>query len=152
MADFTPITTQEDFDKAINSRLDRERRKAIEPYQDYEQIKSDLAAANKTLGEKDATIAELSNQLKGARADLAKTRTALAKGLPLSVVESLRGETEEELGKSADALSVLMQQQTKQQLAEPAKSTAPAAGSGVGAKDEGYAQLLEGLHLDTDDN
>lgn len=145
MAEFTPINTQAELDAILGPRLQRERENAVKPYADYQQIKDSLEAANKTLGEKDAAIANLNNQLKGTRTDLAKTRTALAKGLPLEVVESLRGETEEELGKSADALALLTSR--AKTAPEPAHNPDPVtgpAGSG-GALSAGYAQLLSSL-------
>lgn len=149
MPDFKPINTQEELDALLAPRLERERKKAAEPFADYAQIKNDLAAANKTLGEKEAAIADLNTQLKSARTDLAKTRTALAKGLPLSVVESLRGETEEELGKSADALAVLAG--AKKNEPEPARETDPVpTGSKADAYSTGLGRLLDGLNLNAE--
>lgn len=146
MAEFTPINTQAELDAILGPRLQRERENAVKPYADYQQIKDSLEAANKTLGEKDATIADLNNQLKGTRTDLAKTRTALAKGLPLEVVNSLRGETEEELGKSADALALLSPKPKNEP--EPARNPDPVNGTGrEGARAAGYAALLSGLNL-----
>lgn len=147
MAEFKPIETQEELDALLAPRLQREREKAVKPFEDYENIKNQLAAATKTLGEKDGTIADLQNQLRGARTDLAKTRTALAKGLPLSVVESLRGETEEELGKSADALNVLAGM--KKSEPEPASNPDPVKGSGGADRYQaGLGKLLDGLGLE----
>ena len=146
MPDFKPINTQEELDALLAPRLERERKMAAEPFADYQKIKDDLAAANKTLGEKDAAIADLNTQLKSARTDLAKTRTALAKGLPLSVVESLRGETEEELGKSADALAVLAG--SKKSEPEPARELDPVSnGSKADAYSAGLGRLLDGLGI-----
>ena len=147
MADFKPIESQEELDALLAPRLQREREKAVKPFEDYQSIKDALDKANKTLGEKDSTIADLQNQLRGARTDLAKTRTALAKGLPLEVVESLRGETEEELGKSADALRVLggMKQPAEP---EPASNPDPVPGGGENKHQAGYGQLLDSLGLD----
>lgn len=36
---FEPIETQEDFDRAIKPRLDRERAKVMEQYADYDALK-----------------------------------------------------------------------------------------------------------------
>lgn len=120
MADFTPINTQEEFNAAIADRLKRERETAIKPYADYEQVKNDLGTAQKTLGERDATIADLNVQLKSARSDLAKTRIALEKGLPLELANRLTGETEDELRSDADSLSQLF---GSRRTVEPGRST-----------------------------
>lgn len=139
MADFTPIMTQEDFNTAIAARLQRERETAVKPFADYETIKNALGDAQKTLGERDATIADLSGQLKSARTDLAKTRIALAKGLPAALAGRLAGETEEELNQDADALMALIGAQSR---GEPARSTEPAA-SKANAADTRKAALRE---------
>lgn len=120
MADFTPINTQEEFDAAIAARLNREREKAVKPYADYDQIKADLGTAQTTLGERDATIADLNTQLKSTRSDLAKTRIALEKHLPMELAERLRGETEDELRSDADSLSQLL---GSRRTVEPGRST-----------------------------
>ena len=143
MADFTPIQTQEEFDAAISARLQRERSNAVKPYSDYQQIKDSLATATKTLAERDATIAELTGQLKSSRTDLAKTRIALDKGLPAALAGRLTGETDEELAKDADALLALIG--NKQSSAEPAKSTEPAGGK-AGAQNEYWRSVAAQLH------
>lgn len=120
MADFTPINTQEEFNAAIADRLKRERENAVKPYADYAQIKTDLGAAQKTLGERDSTIADLNTQLKSARSDLAKTRIALEKHLPMELAIRLNGETEDELRSDADSLSQLL---GSRRTVEPGRST-----------------------------
>ena len=120
MAEFVPITTQEEFDAAIASRLTREREKALRPYADYEQIKNDLETANSTLAARDATITDLTGQLQSARSDLAKTRIALEKGLPAALAERLTGETDDELRRDADSLLTLI---GGRKTREPSRST-----------------------------
>ena len=134
MAEFTPITSQEDFDAAIAARLQRERASAVKPYADYDTIKNNLATATKTLAERDATIADLTGQLKSSRSDLAKTRVALAKGLPAELAGRLTGETDEELQKDADTLLALIGRHNPSS-AEPSKATEPAGKGGKGASD-----------------
>ena len=62
MAEFTPITTQEEFDNAIKERLTRDReaqaKKVAEKYADYEDLKSKTAEYEKQ-------IAGFTEQLKG---------------------------------------------------------------------------------------
>ena len=63
MSEFTPITTQEEFDAALKDRLTRDReaqaKKTAEKYADYEDLK------NKT-AEYEKQIAGFKEQLKGA--------------------------------------------------------------------------------------
>lgn len=111
MADeFKPINTQEEFNAAIADRLRRERETAIKPYADYDQIKKDLGTAQGQLAERDKTIATLSSKVKGYETDSAKTRAALAAGLPYEMAPRLAGETEEDFKKDAEALVKLIGQ------------------------------------------
>ena len=147
MADFTPINSQEELDRILAPRLQRERENAVKPFKDYDQIKADLEKANKTLGERDATITELTGQLKSTRTDLAKTRIAFAKGLPPEFAERLRGETDEEIGKDADGLLTLISAQ--HHGAEPARRTDPVdSGRKLGGLSvAGMQELINNLNL-----
>lgn len=42
---FEPITTQEQLDSVLRERLRRAREKAVEPYADYEDLKTKAADA-----------------------------------------------------------------------------------------------------------
>lgn len=112
------ITTQEEFDAAIGERLKREKDTAAKRYEgftspddlakikaEYESKIKDLqeaaAASEKTLAEKDAAIAEGAKY----RADLEKTRIALAAGLKIDYADRLKGETPEEWKKDAEILA-----------------------------------------------
>lgn len=102
--EFQAITSQEDFDKAIQARIARERSK----FSDYEELKakaakfaewedaqkSEAQKAQERLDAAERRAAEL--ELKAARAEV-----AAAKGVP---AELLSGGTQEELLASADAL------------------------------------------------
>lgn len=46
MSDFTPIMTQEELDKALSARLERERRK----YADYDELKAKAAGYDELAG------------------------------------------------------------------------------------------------------
>ena len=109
MADFTPINTQEELNAIIGERLEQARNAERKKFADYDEVKTQLAGLQKDAAEKDKTIADLQGQLKSSRSDLAKTRIALEKGLPMELCNRLNGDTEEELQKDAETLSKLLQ-------------------------------------------
>lgn len=103
-AEFTPITSQDEFDKRLSERLARERSK----FADYDDLK---AKASKFDEQEQASKTELQKALE--RADAAekaaaaheqaalRATVAAAKGVPAA---GLTGSTKEELEKSADEL------------------------------------------------
>lgn len=118
MADFTPITTQEELDAIISERLKRERETSAKRFEgwtspeDLEKLNSTHAAelkklqdaaANdaKKLAEKDAELAKSAQY----KTDLEKTRIALAAGLKIDYADRLRGENAEEWKKDAELLA-----------------------------------------------
>jgi len=130
MSDFTPINTQEEFDKAISARINREREKYSDwlspdkvkegfvPVDAVNQMKADyekqIADLNgsadesaKKYEEYDKQIAERDARIKGFETASMKTRVALEMGLPYGAAEFLKGEDEAEIRKSAEALKSL---------------------------------------------
>lgn len=125
MSDFTPIQTQEEFDKAIKGRLAQKDREAEERYKDYlspdkvselkadyetkleEAKKSAKEAADKASG-LDKTVAELTTRAEKAENSLLKTNIAYSHKLPLELAGRLVGTTEEELTKDAESLAALV--------------------------------------------
>lgn len=125
MSDFTPIQTQEEFDKAIKGRLAQKDREAEERYKDYlspdkvselkadyekkleEAKKSAKEAADKASGF-DKTVAELTARAEKAENSLLKTNIAYSHKLPLELAGRLVGTTEEELTKDAESLAALV--------------------------------------------
>lgn len=105
--EFEAITSQEDFDKAIQARIARERAK----YSDYEEIKAkaeklaEFEESQKTEAQKAQDRLEAAEkravelELKAVRAEV-----AAAKGISLDLVSKLAGSTREELEAAADAL------------------------------------------------
>ncbi len=100
MADFTPITTQEEFDAALAKRIDRERAK----FADYDRLKE---AASKHQG----IVDDLNNQITTLKAqnakyesDSVKTRIAHEMGLPYEFASRLKGDTEEDIRKDAETM------------------------------------------------
>lgn len=125
MSDFTPIQTQEEFDKAIKGRLAQKDREAEEKYKDYlspdkvSELKADyekkLEEAKKTAKEAaeklsgfDKTVDELKSRAEKAESSLLKTNIAYAHKLPLELAGRLVGTTEEELTKDAESLAALV--------------------------------------------
>lgn len=102
--EFEAITSQDEFDRRLAARLDRERKK----FADYPELQKaaerlkEIEEANKTEAEKIAARAEAAEkraaelEVKAIRAEV-----AAAKGVPVSL---LTGSTQEELEAAADAL------------------------------------------------
>ena len=118
---FTPINTQEEFDAAISERLKREAEKDKEDTspKDLEKIKADydrqitdlnatVDSVNKQLKEKDDSIAERDAKISGYETNSVKMRIAREAGLPYESVDYIRGEDEESIKKSAQALKELI--------------------------------------------
>ena len=145
MAEFTPITTQEQFDAAIGERLKREREALAKKYGDYDELRAKTADQEKQIGELtrsltessekyagyDKTLAELQAKLKGYETDSVKTRIAHETGLPYELAGRLTGEDEAAIRKDAEALSKLLGGQPHK--APPLRSTEPTPASGVEA-------------------
>lgn len=101
---FDPITSQEEFDKRLASRLNRERAK----FSDYDELKAkstkldELEAANKTELQKLTERAEAAEKRAAtAEFDSLRASVAAAKGVPAS---NLSGNTREEMEAAADEL------------------------------------------------
>jgi len=102
--EFEAITSQEDFDKAIQARIARERAK----FADYDDVKAkadklaEIEAENLTEAQKTAARLEAAEK-RAAELEVKATRAevAAAKGVP---IELLSGNTQEELEAAADAL------------------------------------------------
>lgn len=124
---FEAITSQEDFDKAIQARIARERAKIPT---DYDELKAKAAKfaeweeSQKTASQKAIDRAEAAEK----RAAELETRTvraevAAAKGIP---AELLTGSTREELEASADALIAFKGDPQPQRLYIPSEGGQPA--------------------------
>lgn len=121
MDDFKPITTQEEFDAAIKSRLARERETITKQYADYDSMKTqlqqltDAKAAFETSAKESADqIKSLNEQLTAANTKIKdfevanlKTSAALAAGIPMEFAGRLSGETKEDIEKDAASVAKL---------------------------------------------
>lgn len=106
---FTPINTQEEFDSAIGERLSRDRESQAKKYEGWtspEDLKkitdaheAEIKKLTDAAAESETKIKNLNEEIaKGNtyRADLEKTRIAIAQGLDIKYADRLRGETREE--------------------------------------------------------
>lgn len=101
---FTAPASQEELDRIVQSRLDRERKK----FADYDELKkaaarlSEIESANKTEAEKAAErLAAAEKRAAELEAKAIRAEVAAAKGVPAAL---LTGSTQEELEAAADAL------------------------------------------------
>ena len=150
MSDFTPIETQEDFDKAIQKRLAQKDRELAEQYKDflspdkanalkeeYEKkladINESLTKANETIKSHDQIVSELTNRATQAESNLLKSRIAHESGVPFELAGRLVGTTEEELKADAEKFASFL-----------APKAAPPLRSGESSNNEnaGMANLL----------
>ena len=152
MSDFTPITTQEQFDAAIKDRLDRAKAK-YEGYtspQDLEKIKAgydkqiaDMTAAADATAKKyanyDKELADRDTKIKGFETASIKTRVAHEVGLKYEAIQFLQGEDEKSITESAKALKSLTD--STQKKTAPI-STADPSGS---SRDAAYKSVLSSL-------
>ena len=120
MSDFTPITTQEQFDAAIKERLERAYKK-YEGYtspDDLEKIRAeydkqiaDLNSAAEASAKKYANfekeLADRDSKIKGFETASIKTRVAHELGLPYGASEFLKGDDEATIKESAEAFKKL---------------------------------------------
>lgn len=112
--EFHAITSQEDFDKAIQARIARERAKLPTDYDDlkakaakFEQWENDQKTeAQKLQDERDQAQSELAAE----RAARIRAEVAASKGVP---AELLSGSTQADLEAAADALIAFRGEQAK---------------------------------------
>lgn len=116
---FTPIETQEAFDEAIKSRIERATQKAaaeaakkFEGYISPDDLTAKTADLTKEieslkgqLGERDKSIADLTSENENYKLKHERTKAAAAHGIPLDLADRLSGSTAEELAADAEKLS-----------------------------------------------
>ena len=123
MGEFTAITTQEEFDRAIGSRLKRERETISKEYEarlqeqegkikDYEKQIGDFSgqieAVTKRNNELDVQVQELTGKVKGHERASLKVSIAHEAGLPYEMASRLSGEDEDAIRKDADSLKKII--------------------------------------------
>lgn len=127
MAEFQPITTQEEFDAAVKERLKRAEEKYSKKYEGYispdemDKTKKDydaqiadlnnaISAAKKKAEQFDADLAERDSKIKAYETSAIKSRVAHEVGLSYDSIEFLKGEDEASIKESAEALKGLIGQ------------------------------------------
>lgn len=122
--EFKAITTQEEFDKAIQERLNRQKESIEKQYADYAEIKArnteletEVGTLKTTLSETtkktenyDKDIADLNAKIAGYETANMRTRIALQHGLPYDFSSRLVGEDEESIIADAKKLAELVKQ------------------------------------------
>ncbi|MGN1101289.1 MAG: DUF4355 domain-containing protein [Huintestinicola sp.] len=117
--EFKIIDTQEAFDAAIKSRLERNTRTVTEEvtkkYEGYlspedaakssEAYTKQIAELNERLKGHEATIADLTAKNKAYETNSAKMKIAHETGIPFELADKLSGETEEEIRADAEKLA-----------------------------------------------
>ena len=156
MGEFTPITTQEEFDAAIKDRLARAEEKFSKKYegfmssddvsklkQDYELTINGLQKAAdenaKKYADYDKQIAERDARIKGYETASVKTRIAHELGLPYGAADYLKGEDEKSIKESAEAVKKLFGTSRRSSTSPEASTETPTGDS----KKEAYKQLLD---------
>jgi hypothetical protein len=107
-SDFEPITSQQEFEKRIKGRLNKQAQK----YADYDQLRSSVSEAQQK-------ISQLENELNSERNNVLRTQVASSTGVP---AHRLSGSTIEEMEASAE--------QYLAEISELTKSSKPARGVG----------------------
>lgn len=155
MSEFTPITTQEEFDKAVQARVQREQETLSKKYADYDQLKTQNAELEKQVGTLttsleetknststyETTISELNSKVAGYETANLRTRIALQNGLPFDLAERLVGDDEESIKADAERLASFVSKPTP----PPLKDTEQSLGDG---KEASYKKLINGLNLE----
>jgi len=160
MSDFKIIETQEDFDKAIQSRLKQKDRELADKYKDYlspddvTALKADydkqlqdanklVEEANKKLSTFDETVSNLTQRAETAENKLLKNKVAYENKLPIELSDRLIGSTEEELKADAEKLSGILKPQGH---GAPPLYTGTQTSQSGNTYEAGMAEVLAGIN------
>ena len=149
---FKAIESQEELDRIIQDRLQRERDK----FSDYDELKkskedyekqigslqAQIEESSQTIKSHDQVVADLNSKITGYETNSLKTKIALQHGLPLDLVERLVGDDEASITADAEKLAGFTK---KTQTVPPLKDVEPPLGSG---EDNSYKNLLKGLNIE----
>lgn len=150
---FKAIETQEELDRIIQDRLNRQKETLEKQYAGHEQLEaqnkaleSTVAQLEKTISETsesaknhDQTVAELTAKVAGYETASLKTKIALQNGLPFDLADRLVGTDEESLKADAERLAAFSK---PAQTVPPLKKTETKLDS---SEDGAYKNLLSNL-------
>lgn len=157
MADFKIIETQEDFDRAIQKRLEQKDREWSEKFKGYmspdditalkadydsriQKAQENVDSLTQKIANHSKEVSELTARAVKAETTVMKNRIANDHNIPLALAGRLAGDTEEELTKDAELFASFMQPKS----APPLRTTEP--GRGGHGSDAAYAALLSQLN------
>lgn len=148
MAEFKPIETQEELDRIIKDRLDRQRDTILKNYENYDSLKAQVDELTKSLNDANATIEskkdlektieELTGKVKTHELNSLKLKYALENGIPYNLASRISGDSEETIKADAENLSNFFKSETP---LPPLKTTEKV----VDSKVEAYKNLLNGI-------
>lgn len=146
MTEFTPIETQEDFDKAIVERLNRQKESYEKQLTGFEDLKSQNATLQQTIADQKSkadasskSIEDLNKKVSVFEKANLRTKIALEHGLPYELAGRLVGDDEESIAKDADRLAGYM---GSNEQPAPLKSTEEGVKTGT---DAAYKNLADSL-------
>lgn len=108
---FTPIETQDDFDRAIAKRLAQKEQEIAAKYAGYtspDDLKAIRADYDKQLSTAQTNLADMTSRATKAEGTLLRHKVAGEKGIPLALADRLVGSNEEELAQDAETLAGLI--------------------------------------------
>lgn len=153
--EFKVIATQEEFDKAIQDRLTRQKEILEKQHEDYEKSKSrnieletEVTALKATIEEfskstesYDKDMVDLNAKIAGYETANMRTRIALQHGVPYDLAGRLVGEDEKSIAEDAKMLAELVKGKDS---IPPLRNIEPNVDDQNGA----YKSLLENLNLE----
>lgn len=99
---FEPIETQEQFDAAVKSRLNREREKVRAEFADYEDVKARAERADELQRQLDAAAAEKAERERSEEVARIRAKVSEETGVP---AELIVGDDEESMAAFAKGVS-----------------------------------------------
>ena len=137
MAEFVPITTQEDLDKVISKRLQRERETVMSQFADYDELKQKVTDYEGQIGTLTQERDSLQAAVKGHETNSVKMRIAHETGIPFEMATRLSGDNEKDIRADAEAIAKFM----TAPRSEPVRSTEPTGV--VKTSDAAYKAMLQ---------
>lgn len=149
MGEFTPINTQEELDRVLASRLQRERDTITGKFQaqiterdekitGFESTIADLNKQIETLNGQTGRITELEAKVREYETASVKTRIAREAGLPAELADRLSGADESAMRADAENLAKLLKSQQA-----PAPMYKPSGEGANDGKDAALRSLLK---------